>query len=226
MFTWICPTCGREVPPAYDECPDCAAKAKSGAPPGPQVAQPAPPPAAPVAPAPPPPPQSAPAYVLPAPRAALPTWLLATLFAVALVALGGILIWFFHGSDHTRASAVAPSVAAPAGTPAAPAAKVSEMQKYIEVSGVRFVENAKKQTEARFVVINHSGADIADLAGSVDIFGRAGKSEQPAGNFSFKLASLGPYESKEATAPLTSNLKVYELPDWQFITTEVHVTSP
>src|SRR5207302_199788 len=28
MFTWICPKCGREVPPAYNDCPDCAAKAK------------------------------------------------------------------------------------------------------------------------------------------------------------------------------------------------------
>ena len=26
MFTWICPQCGREVPPAYTECPDCARK--------------------------------------------------------------------------------------------------------------------------------------------------------------------------------------------------------
>src|SRR5205085_12555142 len=29
MFTWICPQCGREVPPAYNDCPDCAAKAKA-----------------------------------------------------------------------------------------------------------------------------------------------------------------------------------------------------
>src|SRR5689334_5275888 len=26
MFTWICPKCGREVPPSYDECPDCSVK--------------------------------------------------------------------------------------------------------------------------------------------------------------------------------------------------------
>ena len=30
MFTWICPQCGKEVPPAYTDCPNCAEKAKSG----------------------------------------------------------------------------------------------------------------------------------------------------------------------------------------------------
>ena len=53
MFTWICPQCGREVPPAYTDCPDCANKAaQSGAvgsqppAPSPVVAAPPPPPAA------------------------------------------------------------------------------------------------------------------------------------------------------------------------------------
>ena len=50
MFTWICPQCGREVPPAYNECPDCSAKAAAGAPPpadtaGGPVGPAAPPPA-------------------------------------------------------------------------------------------------------------------------------------------------------------------------------------
>ena len=29
MFTWICPKCGSEVPPAYSDCPNCAAQASS-----------------------------------------------------------------------------------------------------------------------------------------------------------------------------------------------------
>lgn len=26
MFTWICPKCGKEVPPSYLECPNCQAQ--------------------------------------------------------------------------------------------------------------------------------------------------------------------------------------------------------
>lgn len=47
MFTWICPQCGKEVPPAYTDCPNCAERAKAAqqaqAPPVPSN-EPAPPP--------------------------------------------------------------------------------------------------------------------------------------------------------------------------------------
>lgn len=43
MFTWICPQCGREVPPSYSECPACAeARMKPQQPPQPQPPQPVP----------------------------------------------------------------------------------------------------------------------------------------------------------------------------------------
>ena len=48
--------------------------------------------------------------------------------------------------------------------PRRPQTKPNPLQKYVEVSGIRFVENAQHQTEARFVVVNHSDADITDLA--------------------------------------------------------------
>ncbi len=219
MFTWICPVCGREVPPSYNECPDCAERAKTnaGSPPAPDIRQPVP------APAVPPPPVTA---VPPPASAAVPTWLLTILFAFAFVGVGAAIYFAAHYfGGRTQASAAAP--AATASAPAAAAAgKESPMQKYVEVSGIRFVETKKNQTEARFLVINHSGADISDLAGTVKVYGRAGKTEEPAGNFDFKVASLGPYESKEITAPLATKLKSYELPDWQFVSTDVKITSP
>ena len=49
MFTWICPQCGREVPPSYSECPTCAEnrqRAMQGLPPsGAEPVAPQPPPA-------------------------------------------------------------------------------------------------------------------------------------------------------------------------------------
>ncbi len=62
MFTWICPQCGREVPPAYDQCPDCAGKATGQAPP-PQPGQ-----GAPAGAAPPPPASYAPQQYAPPPQ--------------------------------------------------------------------------------------------------------------------------------------------------------------
>lgn len=221
MFTWICPTCGREVPPAYDECPDCAAKGKAGEPPA-QAAPPAPPPGPERSATPVPPPQAA-LYAPPPPRPGVPTWLLAILFAFAFLGVGAGVYWlvnYFRGG--TQAASVPIETSAVKGH-----SKEHPLQKYVEVSGIRFVENAKHDIEARFVVINHSGADVTDLAGAVNVWGRTAKSEEEAaGSFRFTMPSLGPYESKEGIAPLSTKLKVYELPDWQNVSAEVQITSP
>ncbi|MFN7992176.1 MAG: hypothetical protein U0Q18_01150 [Bryobacteraceae bacterium] len=231
MFTWICPTCGREVPPSYDECPDCAARAKQGGTAQAGAQQPPPPPAVseiPTAPPTAPTYGAAPATLPPmahhARTTAMPTWLLSIVFAFAFAGLGASALWLVHylkGGDKASANAPIETV------PLKGSAKEHPMQKYVEVMGIRFIQTPKKDTEARFVVVNHSGADITDLAGSVNIWGRTARSdEEAAGNFQFKVSSLGPNESKELTAPVNTKLKVYELPDWQNITPEVLITSP
>ena len=163
-------------------------------------------------------------YAAPPQRAPLPTWLLTVLFALAFIGLGAGVYWlvqYFRGGSQAAASAPVETV------PVRGQAKQHPLQKYVEVTGIRFVQARNKDTEARFLVVNHSGADIADLAGTVNIWGRTAKSEEEAaGNFNFKVPSLGPYESKEVTAPVTTKLKVYELPDWQNVSTEVQITSP
>ncbi|MCX6596200.1 MAG: zinc ribbon domain-containing protein [Acidobacteria bacterium] len=40
MFSWICPKCGKDVPPSYTECPNCAALAATAPVPPPQAAAP------------------------------------------------------------------------------------------------------------------------------------------------------------------------------------------
>ena len=294
MFTWICPQCGKEVPPAYNDCPDCS---KTAAPGGGDaaVAPPANPPAPPTVFAPPPqqpyyqqppqaqqpyyqqqpqqpqppqaqqapppgyyppqsqqapppeyypPPQAQPAqpqyppqaqappqgyYSAPAAPAHglnMPVWLMTILVALAV---GGVLFGIIalvksnRGSDGNGPAPIA-TVESPA---AKPGAKTNPLQKYIEVAGVRFVSDPKNQAPmVKFLLINHSPADINGLAGNVTMWGRTQKSEEDAqGSFSFS-ATIGPYESKELTAPLNTKRKIYELADWQNITTDVQITAP
>jgi hypothetical protein len=244
MFTWICPQCGREVPPAYNECPDCAAKTARGGgaapplPPAPPPAQPGgfggyaqtPPAAAPPAYAPPPPayaPPQAPAYAAPrAPHTSgVPTWLLTVLFAFAFLGLGVGIYWLVgaaRGHGQTSPTTTVESPAAKAGANANP------FQKFIEVSGVRFGEDPKHKEKivVKFVLTNHAETEIPALSGNVTLWARPRKSEEDAqGTFGF-TTSIGPFETKEVAAPLVTKLKIYELPDWQNLNPDLQITAP
>jgi hypothetical protein len=321
MFTWICPQCGREVPPSYTECPDCAAKAAGagapsadqppaerqiypppppqyqqppyqqgpypppypypqqpypqqppyGQPPGqppqyqppyppppPQYRQPAyqqpvyqqpqyaPPPPPPVSepkqtpPPPPPPMYTAPsgepeapresrgsalfgAQPAPEPRSSgMPTWLLTILCTAGFAAVVLGAYWLF-GSHHSAAPST--TVESPAAKPGAAA---NPWQKVIEISGVRLQEDPKHKGKilVRFVVTNHSDSTIDGLAGNVTIWAGTKKSDEDAqGTFAF-TTGIGPYESKDVTAPFNTKLKVYELPDWNVMNTDLQITAP
>jgi hypothetical protein len=243
MFTWICPQCGREVPPAYNECPDCTGKGQAAPPQSPpQAAAPQPvqpqqyarasvisappPPAQPVQQA--PPAAWMPAQQQPAQGITLPPWLLSIVFAILFLAVGAgayFGIRYFSGSSQASTTAPATAENAPAG--AAAKGKANTLQKYVEVVGMRLLEDPKQKPQIRFVVVNHSGAEIADLAANVNLWARTAKSDEEAvGTFSFKLPSLGAYESKEMSGPLNTKLRVYELPDWQNLVAELQITSP
>ena len=226
MFTWICPKCGREVPPAYNDCPNCAPQAATAQAPQAQTSTEAPPvpqpqgqPAAPPQPAAVPAPSYQPP---PAARGGLPTWLLTILFAFAFFGLVAGVYWIVGAARGTSAKPTA-AVESPA---AKPNAKTSPYQKYIEIGGVRFLPDPKKKTDVRFVVTNHSNADLLGLGGNVTVWGRTRNSEEDAaGSFTFNT-DLKAYESKELTAPLNTKLKIYELPDWQNVSTDVQITAP
>jgi hypothetical protein len=159
----------------------------------------------------------------------LPPWLMSIVFAALFIALGaGAYFGIKHLSGSGETSAGAPQAALEKAPTTAPAkAKSSTLQKYVEVVGLRLTEEPKKKALVRFVVVNHSGAEIADLAANVNLWARTAKSDEEAvGTFSFKVASLGPYETKEMSEPLNTKLRVYELPDWQNLVPEVQITSP
>jgi len=157
-------------------------------------------------------------------HASLPAWLLAIVFAFAALGVVACVIWgvgYVRGKRDSAANKENAPATVPRGT-----APANPFQKYVEVSGVRFVEDAKKKVMVKFMITNHAEAELQGLSGVVTIWGRTAKSEEDSeGTFSFST-SLAAGESKELTAPLTTNLRVYELPDWQNATPEVQITTP
>jgi hypothetical protein len=41
-----------------------------------------------------------------------------------------------------------------------------------------------------------------------------------------KVPAIGPNGYQEASAPLKTKRRIYELPDWQFLRAEFEITSP
>jgi hypothetical protein len=144
------------------------------------------------------------------------------LFAVVflLVGAGG----YFGYQRFTKPAGFSggePAVAAKTKAPSNP------IQKYIEVVGIRLTTDAKKKPVAKFVLVNHASTVLSNLEANVTLWASTSRSEEDAvGSFTFKADSIGPYESKEISAPFKTKLKPYELPDWQNATAEVQVTSP
>jgi hypothetical protein len=207
MFTWICPKCGKEVPPAYSECPNCSAKEQAV-----PVEQPATPAQAP------------PAAVRARPRRpGIPGWVWSIVSAVVFVGLGVGAFLLFRSSPETPAAATpaTPGMAleTPGARAAAPAA--SPVFKDVELTGLRLTEDKMRKTFLQLVVVNHSGADLGDFSAKVDLkSAKAGPEDPPVGTFTLKT-SLGPYEAKDLKVPVNTKLRVYELPDWQLLRAEI-----
>jgi hypothetical protein len=211
MFTWICPKCGREVPPSYNECPDCAREAPVAQQPPAEAPQALPP---------------TKPKVNPEARRRFPGWLMAVIFASGFAVIGA---GTFFASRHflgTKDNKVAAELeSAPMGLDAPP--KASGYSKYIEVTGFRLTEDKNQKLEVQFLVVNHSAAEIASLAGEVVLKPKTGNANaKPLAKFSFQIPSILAYQSQELKASAQTGLRAYELPDWQFLQADVLITSP
>lgn len=240
MFSWICPKCGREVPPSYTECPDCA-PAKAPAPPvavsaGSQAPS-APPTVVPEA-HPAPPPGPSPSYVTPTARVAPPPaaeaparergihpWVMMLLAAAGIVALLAVLYLYVlpkrQAPSTTQQPAASTEQQAQTAAPAAAPKTVHPYAKFLEVTGLRVNEDNKQRAQLQFIVVNHSAAELPEMRLEITVQS-AGKSLF---DFPYTLPSLGPYETKEGTATLKTDLKPYEMPDWQFLKASFDITS-
>jgi hypothetical protein len=101
------------------------------------------------------------------------------------------------------------------------------LAKYIEVAGIRFTESGAGKLKITFAVINHSPADIGDLGLKFKLVTNSAKPDDPpVAEFETKIATLAPLENKDVSVEVPTKMRVYELPDWQFIRARYEITSP
>jgi hypothetical protein len=158
----------------------------------------------------------------------LPTWAVTVLSALAFLGVGAsaffVMTFFKKDSATAHKTPLAVENPAPAGSRVT---STNPLMKQIEIAGLRLFQNPAKKAEVRFLIVNHSGAALPNVAGTITLQARTGqRDEEPVGAFTFKLPVLAPYESKEMTAPVNTKLKAYELPDWQNLDASLQITSP
>jgi len=242
MFTWICPKCGREVGPSYNECPFCAEtgppKILPPVPVGPhslqpQYVAPAPPQPQYVPPPPPvPPPASAPAPLPPPPapvqqtylvgaddhKRSIPGWLAAILAFAAVALIAWAFVYFTQSSRQVN-PAVAKSAAKQkaAGNPYA---------KYLELTGFRINETTGKKLQVQFLAVNHGAADLAGIEGIITLKVKGSEADEPAVTFKFSISEVPAFGAKEVVVnAFIQKRKSLDMPDWLFLEPVVEFTS-
>jgi hypothetical protein len=140
--------------------------------------------------------------------------------------VGFAVYWFFLPSRRSQASSPVTQLETPGSAPAA-VAKPHPLGKHIELTGFRVTEDAKKNVQVRFLVVNHSAAEIGDLVLEIALHpSTAAPGSEPISSFTAKVPTLSPHEAKDMTVTAKTALRAYELPDWQFLRTEFQIVSP
>jgi len=154
-------------------------------------------------------------------RSGIPGWAIGVGFAVVLAGILYVLFTYILPKGSGSAATATPAAETAAAAAGAGTKKPHPLAKFLEIVGVRWVEDAKQKAKMQFIVVNHSAADLPELKMQITV--KAGGKvlfEIP-----FTVSSLGPYESKEFSTPIQTALKEYELPDWQFVKADFTITS-
>jgi hypothetical protein len=213
MFTWECPTCGREVDIVESECPNCSKKGKAAATavateraaserPGVKEHVAAP--------------QLPPAQRSAAPRVpAQASWGLqgkhVAIFAVLALVAVAVAVYFAR-PDLFRFGAETGDVPVAEGAGDSGAAHLGD----IEVAGVRTWYDSDYKPKVSAIVINHSESPQANVGFKVELRTReASTTDTPLASFEIRLKdALQPRESREIQGDLNAMGTLASLPPW------------
>lgn len=129
----------------------------------------------------------------------------------------------------SSASSSSKQAAAPSAVPAHFTATNTNnpVAKYLELVGLRIRERSPGHLVIQFGIVNHSEADIGDVKMTVNLSTTTAKpGDPPLISFPASVSKLGPTELKDVTVELPTKMRVYELPDWQFLKANFEITEP
>lgn len=139
--------------------------------------------------------------------------------------LAGCLLLAACSSPAPEAKPAA--AASPFGPGPAATSSKNPLAKFIELSGFRLTLQPGDKVKVKFTAINHSDADLQELGVHVRVTTSVAKpTDPPVTEFDAKIPPLGPEEDHDVEVTSTTNLKAFEMPDWQFLRAEFDVTSP
>jgi len=138
------------------------------------------------------------------------------------------LVFALIGCSSSPSNSKQGKTAAPAIPPHFTATNTSNpIAKYIELVGLRVTERSPGHLIVQFGVVNHSEADVGDVKMNVSLSTTAAKpGDPPLIAFPAQVSGLGPSELKDVTVQVPIKLRVYELPDWQFLKADFEITEP
>lgn len=140
--------------------------------------------------------------------------------ALGLLAVLAVLYLYVLPKTTGKSEAVTLESPATAGDTAS-AVPTHPLAKYIEIAGLRIIEEGRGQVKIAYVVVNHSPADLPALQAQLAV-GAGGK---PIFEFQANIPSIGPYETKDLSTSVRTKLQPYELPDWQKVTPSLKIIS-
>jgi hypothetical protein len=146
----------------------------------------------------------------------------ARLAVTAILVTAGLAATYKAMPGSAASAPIAPVVTAPEQPVARPDNSHS-LARFLEVSGVRFVELNKK-AEIQYLVVNHSKAPLSSLTVYVTLRASNAKQGQaPLARFMFRSPNLAAYEAKEMANPIEHGIGTLDLPDWQDLRADVEV---
>ncbi|MBZ5674244.1 MAG: hypothetical protein LAP61_08370 [Acidobacteriia bacterium] len=159
--------------------------------------------------------------------AALPSsngWVLKSVVVGILLTAGLATYSMMPGTSST--SAPPKPTPEPAPDPPVSARSVrstNSLARFVEVTGVRFME-VNKKPQIHYLVVNHSSAPLNSMTVYVTLRAATGKPGQaPIARITFRSPALAAFEAKEMFSSIERATAQVDLPDWQDLRADVEV---